>query len=453
MSESHRSERLSSRAVEGLGEAFHNSATEAVVIHVEQQTRKEWFWDMHVAGNNNYVSADGAIHHNSGKSHAAIWRTLRLKRAYPKCNVAYYLPTYDLVSRMALPRFDETLTSIGARYKINKNDSVIDIENCGSIILRTMDNPARIVAYEVADSILDELDTLTTDKAREVWNKAIARNRQKKPDGALNTVGVATTPEGFRFVYERWKKNPAPGYRLIKASTYSNAANLPDGYIDSLKASYPTNLLSAYLGGEFVNLTAGSVYAEFDRELNAVPLGDGIRSNEPLHIGMDFNVGQMSAVIFVLRDGDPYAVAELTGLLDTPAMITAIKSRYVGHAIHVYPDSSGGNRQSNNASESDIALLRHARFNVFAPTQNPPVKDRVLAMNQMIHSEGKRRLRVNTDNCPAFVECLEKQAYDKNGEPDKKSGLDHLNDAAGYFVHFKFPVVSRVAGRRAIGGF
>lgn len=386
----------------------------------------------------------------SGKSHAAIWRTLRLKRAYPKCNVAYYLPTYDLVSRMALPRFDETLSSIGARFKINKNDSVIDIENCGSIILRTMDNPARIVAYEVADSILDELDTLPTDKAREVWNKAIARNRQKKPDGALNTVGVATTPEGFRFVYERWKKAPAPGYRLIKATTMSNAANLPDGYIDSLRASYPANLLAAYLDGEFVNLTAGSVYAEYDRALNACTTT--IQPSEPLHCGMDFNVGRMSAVVFVLRDGDPHAADELTGLLDTPAMIATIKARYVGHAIYVYPDSSGGGRRSVNASESDIALLRQARFNVLGPAANPPVKDRVTAMNQMIHSEGKRRLRVNIDRCPSFVEGLEKQAYDKNGEPDKTSGFDHMNDAAGYFMHHKFPVLSRMAGRRVIGG-
>ena len=388
----------------------------------------------------------------SGKSHAAIWRTLRLKRAYPKQNVAYYMPTYDLVSRMAFPRFEETLTSIGARFKINKNDAVIEIENCGQIILRTMDNPARIVAYEVADSICDELDTLATDKAREVWNKVIARNRQKKPDGALNTVGVATTPEGFRFVYDRWKKNPAAGYRLIKASTMSNAANLPDGYIDSLRASYPSNLLAAYLDGEFVNLTAGSVYAEFDRELNCAPLGDGIRPSEPLHIGMDFNVGKMSAVIFVLRDGDPMAAAELTGILDTPAIIAAIKQRFTGHAIYVYPDASGDSRKSNNASESDIALLRAAKFNVLAPAANPRVKDRVLAMNQMIHSEGKRRLRVNIDNCPSFVEGLEKQAYDKNGEPDKTSGHDHVNDAAGYFIHYRYPVRGRSMKRVSIGG-
>ena len=386
----------------------------------------------------------------AGKSHAGIWRAISLKLRYRQCNIAYYLPTYDLVTRMGMPRFCECLDMLGIPYKPNKVDSVIDIPGFGLVIFRTMDNPARIVAYEVADSICDELDTLPTDKARDVWNKVIARNRQKKPDGALNTVGVATTPEGFRFVYERWKKNPAAGYRLIKASTQSNAANLPAGYIDSLRASYPANLLAAYLDGEFVNLTAGSVYADFDRALNASR--ETIRTSEPLHIGLDFNVGQMAAVVFVLRDGDPHAIDELTGLLDTPAMIAAIKARYEGHAIRVYPDATGGGRRSNNASESDIALLRAARFTVLAPSANPPVKNRVLAMNQLIHSEGKRRLRVNPDRCPAFVEGLEKQAYDKNGEPDKTSGHDHVNDAAGYFIHYTFPIVSRTITPLRVGG-
>lgn len=403
----------------------------------------------------------------SGKTHAGIWRALRMKLAYPGQNVAYYLPTYDLVARMAFPRFEDTLSKIGLRFKTNKNEAVIDIERRGSIIMRTMDVPARIVAYEVADSIADELDTLTIEKARDVWNKIIARNRQKKPDGSLNTVGVATTPEGFRFVYERWKKDPAPGYRLIKATTMSNAANLPDGYIESLRNSYPANLLQAYLDGEFVNLTSGSVYPDFSRELNASR--EMIQTSEPLHIGMDFNVGQMAAVVFVLRDGDPHAVDELTGILDTPAMIASIKARYTGHAIFVYPDASGNSRKSNNASESDIALLRAARFTVLVAPSNPAVKDRVLSMNQMICSEAegstsplgmemrggrpvKRRFRVNVEKCPGLVECLEKQAYDKNGEPDKTGGLDHENDAAGYFMHYRYPVRGRAMQRVAIGG-
>ncbi|MFA5595930.1 MAG: terminase family protein, partial [Pusillimonas sp.] len=321
----------------------------------------------------------------------------------------------------------------------------------GSIIFRTMDTPERIVGYEVADSLVDELDTLKTEQAREVWNKIISRNRQKKPDGSLNTVAVATTPEGFRFVYERWQKSPAPGYRIIKATTYSNARNLPEGYIDSLKASYPSALLAAYLEGEFVNLTAGSVYPEYDRNLNASDVT--IKAGEALHVGLDFNVTKMAAVVHVLRDGEPHAVTEYTDVFDTPAMIALLKSRHAGHSIMVYPDASGGSRKANNASVTDLSLLRSAGFTVCVNSQNPAVKDRILSVNALIHKDGQRRYRVNVDTCPHLVESLEKQAYDKYGEPDKAGGLDHVIDAAGYFIAYKFPLVKRTANKIELRAF
>lgn len=379
----------------------------------------------------------------SGKTHAAIIRTLTKKLQYPKQNVAYYLPTYDLVRRIGFPRFSETLEEMGVQFKTNKADSVIAIQDAGEIIFRTMDTPERIIGYEVADSIADELDTLPEEKAREVWVKIISRNRQKKPDGSLNTVGVATTPEGFRFVYDRWRKNPAAGYRIIKASTMSNSANLPAGYIDSLRATYPSNLLAAYLDGEFVNLVAGTVHAEFDRVLNVST--ETIKQAEALHIGMDFNVGKMSAAVHVLRGDDPHAVAEHTGLLDTPAMCAFLRKTYPGHPIMVYPDASGQARKSNNASESDHALLRQAGFNLRVNPANPRVKDRVMAVNAMINKSGARRYRINPEACPELVESLEKQAYDKNGEPDKAGGLDHIIDAAGYFLVYRYPIQHRIA--------
>jgi len=374
----------------------------------------------------------------AGKTHAAVTRAIALKLQYPRQNVAYYLPTYDLVTTIAFPRFLETLEQWGLPHKQNKNDKMVHVENAGSFIFRTMDAPERIIGYEVADSLVDELDTLPEDKARNAWNKIISRNRQKKPDGAPNTVGVATTPEGFRFVYDRWVRNGGPGYRIIKASTLSNAANLPDGYINSLRGTYPSSLLAAYLDGEFVNLVAGSVYGEFDRAKNAS--AERVQSGEPLHVGMDFNVGRMSAVVHVLRGDDPHAVIEHTGLLDTPAMAAFLRSRYAGHKVIVYPDASGASRKSNNASESDLAVLRQAGFSVRVNPANPRVKDRVLAVNKMIHSEGVRRYRVNPEGCPDLVESLEKQAYDKHGEPDKAGGLDHVVDAAGYFIAYRYPI-------------
>lgn len=377
----------------------------------------------------------------SGKTAAAIARAMALKAHFRTCDVAYYLPTYPLVEDIAFRRFPELCERKGWAYRLNKQSAYMEFPGAGRIVFRTMEQPQRIIGYEVAHSVVDELDTLTTEKARDVWNKVIARNRQKCD--WPNTVGVATTPEGFRFVYERWVKNPAPGYVLFRAKTMDNAAHLPAGYIENLRASYPSNLLAAYLDGEFVNLTAGSVYPEFDRHGNAS--AETIRAGDTLHVGLDFNVTKMAAVVHVLRGDDPHAVEELTNVFDTPAMIRVLTERYEGHPIMVYPDASGGSRKSNNASVSDLSLLQKAGFRVCVNAANPAVKDRVLAANALIQKDGVRRYRVNVERCPHLVESFEKQAYDKNGEPDKSAGFDHIIDAATYFIAYRYPLTPRPA--------
>lgn len=380
----------------------------------------------------------------SGKTAAAMMRTLALVTQSPGCDVAYYLPTHPLIADIAFARFPDLLERFGVRFKLNKTAGLAHIhlpDYNSDIKFRSMDRPEGIVGYEVAHSILDELDTLPTAKANQVWVKVLARNRQKCPTG--NTIGVATTPEGFRFVWQRWVrdvKGLVSDYRIYRASTWENAPNLPVGYIESLMNSYPANLLAAYLDGEFVNLTSGSVYGEFNRVKNFT--NDTVQPGDALHVGMDFNVGKMAAVIHVLREGKPRAVAERVGVFDTPAMVALLKRDFSGHPILVYPDASGQGRKTNNASESDLSLLRQAQFRVCVNGVNPAVRDRVLAMNKQFEDAS---YKVNPDTCPSYTESLEKQSYNKNGEPDKSGDMDHAPDAGGYFIAFKFPIVKRSA--------
>lgn len=375
--------------------------------------------------------------YGAGKSQAAVTRLLMKALVYDGLNFGFVEPTYDLVKLIAWPRFTQMLEGWGIDYELNKTDSILKLPNDAQIIFRSADNPERMVGFEIADGVIDEIDTLKRHHAADVWSKMLARCRQKKPDGADNTLAAASTPEGFSFVYDTWGKSPRQGYELIKAPTSSNPY-LPKNYIDSLKRQYSTNQLAAYLDGEFVNLTTGSVYPEFDRELNLTL--ERIKPGEPLHIGLDFNVNNMSAAICVIRNGDPMALAEYIGVRDTPAMIALLKDRHQGHQMTVYPDASGGATKSVNASLSDITLLRSAGFTVLANSRNPAVKDRVMALSQMIHNQGKRRLLINPDTCPSIIEGLERQAYNKNGEPDKTSGFDHLNDALGYFIAYKYAI-------------
>jgi hypothetical protein len=387
----------------------------------------------------------------AGKTEACVVRALRLKFDYPDQNVGYYLPTYDLIRQIVFPRIEELLISYGVGYFLNETAKELIIYGMrGKMIFRTMDAPERIIGYEHADGVIDELDTLKTNKAADVFRKVIARNRQKKPDASRNTIGVGTTPEGFKFVYEAWKRKPLKGSQLIKASTRSNAKNLPEDYVETLEDSYPGPMLKAYVEGEFVNLTTGCVYPEFDRVLNASR--HRVLKPDTLHIGFDFNVGKMAAIVHVMRLGDPHAVDEFINYLDTPALIKAIKARYPENRVIAYPDASGKNRDTTNAATSDIVQLRQAGFMVLAKASNPFVRDRVAAVNKLIHKDDKRRYKVNVDACPHLVEGLEKQAYDKNGEPDKSSGFDHGNDAAGYFVSYRFPILHGKARKTNLKG-
>lgn len=365
-----------------------------------------------------------------------------------KSVVAMYEPTYDLVRLILAPRMEEKLQQWGVRYKYNKQENIIytSSNQFGDFVLRSLDNPARIVGYESFRAKIDELDTLNMEHAEHAWNKIIARNRQR-PDTyrptspkPVNTVSVFTTPEGFRFVHDRWVVNKKPGYEMVQASTLSNPF-LPGDYVQSLRDTYPAQLIEAYIEGAFVNLTSGSVYYAYDRQ--KCSSRETIQPKETLYIGQDFNVGNMASTVYVQRGHVWHAVAELKEMFDTPDVIRAIKERWQskGHHIIIYPDASGKNRKTNNASTSDIAQLQQAKFEVRAKSTNPAVKDRVSAVNKALESG---MLKVNDQTCPVTSRCLEQQSYDKNGEPDKKSGNDHQNDATGYPIAYEMPIVKPV---------
>ena len=352
--------------------------------------------------------------------------------------IACYAPTYDLVRLITAPRIQSKLYEYGVPHKHNKAENVIysSAPGWGDFVLRTMDNPERIVGYEAYRSHCDEFDTLSFDRAQTVWNKVISRNRQR-PKGIadpVNQVSAYTTPEGFRFCHWRWVTNANDDYGLIQAPSYSNPF-LPADYLDSLRDSYPDELVDAYIEGRFVNMTSGTVYSAFDRA--RCHSDETIQPGERLYIGQDFNVTKMASVVYVRRGEAMHAVDELVDLYDTNAVIDTVNERYAGHKIVMYPDASGASRKTVNASTSDIALLKQAGFEVRAPKKNPAVKDRIVASNNAFE-HGK--VKVNTKRCPEFTRSLEQQSYDKNGEPDKSNGMDHMNDAGTYPIAYEYPV-------------
>lgn len=374
----------------------------------------------------------------AGKTDTALHKLFGTYFKYPGADMLYLAPTFPLIGDIWYPKVEEYLgESLGIssrKFKINTNRNIISVTGHGSVYCRTMEHPGRIVGFEALDAYIDEFDIIPMAKALEVWRKTKARCRQVVK-GKTNQVCVVTTPEGFKATHKLFVKEPLAGSEIIQMSTWSNAHNLPEDYITELMTNYPAQLVDAYIEGKFVNLTQGTVYTEFDRFLNSST--EEAKVGEPLHIGMDFNVGKMSSVVHVYRNNLPVAVDELFKILDTPAMIVAIKERYPKNkSIFVYPDASGVSRSTHNASTSDLQLLKNAGFIVVANTSNPRIKDRLIDMNAMFcNVAGERRYKVNIAKCENYTDCLEQQPYGTDGLPDKQGDLDHLPDGAGYFIN------------------
>lgn len=390
-----------------------------------------------------------------GKTWAGCAELCKFAWEWPGVNAGYFAPTYPMIRDIFFPTMEEVAADWGLEVDINESNKEVHFYSAGeyrnTVICRSMESPGTIVGFKIGRALVDELDIMAKAKAQHAWRKIIARLRQVE-DGLLNGVSVTTTPEGFKFVYEQFVKQVrerpelAALYGLVQASTYENAKNLPADYIPSLRASYPPQLIEAYIRGRFTNLASGSVYPNFDRRLNRT--SESIREGEALHIGMDFNVLKMTAIVSVVRDGKPLTLAEHTKVRDTPAMADLLKRAYLDkkHPVTIYPDASGQNTSSKNASESDLSILKQAGFKVEVNPTNPAVKDRVNAVNAMILNDtGERRWLVNTDACPDLTESLEQQAYNAAGDPDKTTGHDHPNDSVGYFLVKRYPIVKRTA--------
>jgi hypothetical protein len=254
------------------------------------------------------------------------------------------------------------------------------------------------------------------------------------------------TPKGFNHCYDTWFAGQEGREPDHKSWLYTSVdgGNVPPEELEAARRKMdPRTFRQEYLAS-FENYQ-GVIYYCFDRRENHTD--ETVQRGDLLHIGMDFNVGKMAAVIYVMRDGLPRAVDEFMDVFDTPAMIEAIQKKYSreSHQIKIYPDASGKNRKSSDASNSDIALLEKAGFDVCVNDANPAVKDRINAVNAMLcNTYGERRLLVNTNACPKFTQCLERQVYNDLGEPDKKGGFDHANDGGGYPIAYLFPIKEKV---------
>lgn len=389
----------------------------------------------------------------SGKSEGGLRRGVALK-TFPEHKLGIYAPTFRDIRDVWWEKFIAFNEQYHLKWSLNKQYNVMVIKNFGRVFFRSMKNPEFIVGYDTHDAIIDELDVLKPDKAKLVWDKVIARTRAKRPDGRPNTTAVTTTPEGFKFTYDKFVKKATKNTHLIHAKTSDNPF-LPKEYVSTLEESYDPLMLQAYLGGQFVNLTQGTVYYAFNKLKHQLNTNIPFDPTLPICVCVDFNVNPMSWVIVQHRSrADIRVIMEhVKANTSTPdhCLSLLIKLQETYSKIDwqtidciVYGDAAGEHRDTRS-TYTDYALINECFRPFFrsvtykVPDSNPPVQSRILTVNNIFSKEGIVKISANVLE---LIDDFLQITYTKDGDVDKSdSKRTHTSDAFGYFVAVECPII------------
>lgn len=384
----------------------------------------------------------------AGKTFALCAKAIFLGLENPNTVAAVFEPTNIMLRDVWMRAFDDFLDEfqIEHDFRVSPQPEYTIHLPLGPVTLlcRATETFNRIRGQNLSFCLADEIDTSSADIAQKASEMMLARLR----GGLRPQLAVASTPEGFKWMYRTFVEEPASAAedkdrsraiglerRLIKARTTDNP-HLPPGFVDSLYANYPPQLIASYINGEFTNLANTNVYPYFDRDIHWCDTA--LEHDDRIYVGIDFNVGACFMEVLVRR-GDQFHIIAEHHAADTPSLVRLLTDTYPqqlaqGNLV-VVPDAASRQRSTTNAKESDLSLLKKGGFVLKTQLSNPAIEDRINAMNVLMIAN---RLRIST-KCKYLLRSLETQAFDRSGKPEKGiGGLDDKSgpaDAAGYVIH------------------
>tara|TARA_R110000744_G_scaffold62608_3_gene129153 strand:+ start:727 stop:1968 length:1242 start_codon:yes stop_codon:yes gene_type:complete len=387
-----------------------------------------------------------------GKTYLSIRELAKFAR-FSNRKVCYIAPSYRQAKQTIWNDLKGRLIEHRWVKKINESELTVTLVNGSIIMLRSADNYDSMRGLGLDFVVFDEF----ADISHETWTEVI-RPALSDRQGHAMFIG---TPKGMgNWAKDLWDQGQSPDFPDWSSFQYTtlDGGNVLESEIESAKIDLDDRTFRQEYLATFESY-AGAIYYAFDRSqlTDIMKLKPPIPDNETLHIGVDFNVNPMSAVVSVKR-GERLIITEAIEIYgsNTDEMCKEIKTRYgEKRRIFVYPDASGANR--NTAGDSNHNILRSHGFIVKSPRANPAVKDRIASVNSGLKSSsGDTKVFIDI-KCKKIIEALEKQTYKGDTrQPDKTSGLDHIADALGYLVVHHFPVTrpqSQPSGNQVFGHF
>ena len=365
-----------------------------------------------------------------GKTFLAI-NELAKFASQPNKKVWYVAPSYRQAKAICWNVLKEKMVYHKWAKSINHSDLTITLKNNSQITLRGSDNENSLRGVGLNFLVMDEF----ADTSKETWYEVLRPTLSDTKGHAL----FCGSPRGFgNWSYELFKLGETNrDWQSFKYTTLEGG-QVSDDEIEQAKQDLDMRTFQQEYEATFVNYS-GMIYYNFDRDKNIVT---NCNNSDFLHIGLDFNVDPMSAVVCNIIGEKIFVMDEIQIYSsNTNEMSDEIKIRYPGKKIIVYPDPSARQRKTSAGGLTDIAILKNAGFDVRSRSSAPLVRDRINAVNSKLKNvNGKNNLFI-LQSCKNVIKSLERQIYKEGTHiPDKDSGYDHMNDALGYLIEYNFPL-------------
>jgi len=365
-----------------------------------------------------------------GKTFLSVSELIDTAVTKPQSVSWYVAPTYKASKEIA---WDMLIATMPKEYiwKTNETSLTLTLINGSTISLKGAEKPDNLRGRSLDFVVLDEF----ADMRPEAWYEVIRPSLSDRQGSAL-FIG---TPKGRNHFYDLWTKgtDKTDGWSSFQYTTIEGG-NVEPSEIEQAKRDLDERTFNQEYNAQFVNYK-GIIYYNFSREESVQRSKD---DGSLLHVGMDFNLDPMSAVL-AIRDGSTLKIVDEIVIYgsNTDEMVDEIKARYPNRQICVYPDPAARQRKTSAGGRTDLSILQNAGFSVKVRDKHSAIRDRINSVNARLKSaDGERHLIIDP-RCKQVIKSLERQTYKEGtSQPDKDSGFDHMNDALGYLIDFLYPI-------------
>lgn len=344
------------------------------IIHIEIIKGKYLFWDMQVLDTNNYITSDGTIHHNSGKSSGCVIEILRRAQAQKpgpdgmrRSRWVVVRNSYGQLKDTTIKTFHDWFPpKIFGEWRVTDHTYIftkliphgIHLE----VLFRALDRPdqvSNLLSLEVTGAWFNEVREIPK-AIIDAMDSRIGRYPSKR-DGGPTWHGMifdTNPPDEDSWLYRVFEKQRPDNWQMFKQPSglsvhAENTKHLPGGvgYYKNLAKGKDEMYIRIYIHGQYGYLIQGKpVFQSFRDNIHVAPhILEPMKGVDVL-IGFDFGLQPACTLGQITPLGQLRILDELVsdgmGLRQfcENQLIPLLRTKYFGMNVMGYGDPSGTSR-------------------------------------------------------------------------------------------------------------